>query len=200
MQRALLRAWAKAKIKGLENFNAFLSLAWKRKMAFAGILAAVLLLFFYWNLAKALLLMAVFTGVGILSLYYMKYVRISVGIELVMLGTVIMGLLYGAVPAIITGLAALFIAELITERMTHSTAVSFLGIGIVGLAVPLFPKEWGITAAGIAATLLYDAIIIPLYILLGSSPGRSAVFVITHLAFNVWVFSFIAPPLFRFLS
>ncbi len=200
MQRTILRAWAKARFHGLENFNAFIALIQKRKLTFAAVIAAILFVIFYSNLAKALFLMTAFTALGIISLYYMKYIKLSLGLELNMLGTVTIGLLYGTVPAIITGVVTLFVAELITERLTHSTVISFLGMAAVGIAIPLFPKEWSITAVGICATILYDVIIIPLYIMLGSSPARSVVFLVTHILFNIWVFSVIAPNLFRVIA
>ncbi len=200
MQRTILRAWAKARFHGLENFHAFLQLVRQRKWTFVGILIAVIFIIFYSNLAKAIFLMALFITIGVISLYYMKYVKLSLGVELNLLGTVIIGLLYGTIPAIITGIVTLFVAELITERLTHSTVISFLGMIVIGITIPLFPKEWSITTVGICTVLLYDDIIIPLYLMLGSSPARSGIFLITHILFNIWVFSAVAPTVMNLIA
>ncbi len=197
MKREELKAWAKSRIKGLENLNSFLKFIWEKKLI---ILLAVLVIFVlatFWSYVKALLIMALFTALGIASLYYMKFIRFPLGVELNTLGIVIIGKLYGAFPAIIVGLITLFIAELITERLTHSTSISFLGIIIIGLIIPLFPESWSITKIGIILAIIYDAIIIPLYIMFGSSIARSGTFLATHIIFNIWVFTFIAPNVYR---
>ena len=196
MKRALLRTWARAKIQGMENLSSFLLIAWRYKMGVFLFAAAVSVLVAFWDFAKQLLIMALFIALGIASMYYMKYIRFPLGFELNMLGMVIVGKLYGGLAAVIVGCITLFIAELITERLTHSTIVSFFGIIIAGMLLPTFPATWSITVLGIVTVIIYDAIIIPLYIGFGSSVARSLIFLATHIIFNVWVFVFVAPKVF----
>ena len=118
-----------------------------------------------------------------------------------MLGLVITSIAFGRLPGLVVGLVGLFAAEVLSERFTYSTFVSFIGIAVVGLTAPnVFHQTNSITATGIIMTVIYDAVIIPGYLLLGSNVGRSALFVVTHIIFNIWVFSFIAPMLFKLLA
>lgn len=199
MQRKLLRAWARARIKGLENLNTFTNFLWEKKRIAIIAVLAILSFILFWNFLKTIMIMLAFIALGISSMYYYKFIRFPFGFELNMLGIVITGKLFGTLPAIIVGVTALFFAELITERMTHSTIISFLGVIAVGFLIPAFPQDWSITKLGIIATIIYDAIIIPLYLLMGSSPARSGIFLATHIVFNVWVFTFVAPNVYQLL-
>jgi hypothetical protein len=49
-------------------------------------------------------------------------------------------------------------------------------------------------------TAIYDALVLPLYVLLGSRAASSAVFFITHLLINIWVFTTIAPFIYQFMA
>ncbi len=184
--RAAIKAWAKS------QFPFF----WKKRVSVALVIVSIILLFFFRNFVEMLVVMAFFIALGIASMMYNRWIKISLGIEFIMMGTVITGLVYGKVPAVIVGLVSLFFAEVITNRFTYSTFVSFLGIFAVSMATPML-QGISITWAGIWMTLLYDAVIGPGYILMGSSIWRTLLFVVTHILFNIWVFVFIAPLVFR---
>ena len=149
------------------------------------------MLYFFHSLVKMLIVMVAFILLGALSLMYNRWVRVSLGVELIMLGTVITTVAYGVVQGIIVGFTSLFFAELFTGRFTYSTFVSFAGLFVV--VVVASSLEFSVKLTGILMTLLYDAIIAPGYIIMGSSPWRTSLFVVTHVLFNVWAFVFIAP-------
>ncbi|MFH1182322.1 MAG: hypothetical protein V1702_05155 [Candidatus Woesearchaeota archaeon] len=133
--------------------------------------------------------------IGFCSMLYNRFIKVSLGIEFIMLSTVTAGFLYGPLAAFITGGIALFAAEVFNQSFQHSTVVSFLGIAAVSIAMPFFSPWLSITALGITMTILYNAIIFPGYILLGSQPWRCILFTSTDIAFNAWVFVAIAPKL-----
>lgn len=194
-------SWAHSKVPSLESFASFLKFLVEKRFIILLVLAALVLLFFFWAYIKTLVVMVFFIILGAFSMIYNRWIKVSVGVEFVMLGLVVTSAVFGRLPGLIVGLVGLFLAEIIAERFTYSTFVSFIGIAVVGLTAPnvFHWMDDSITSTGIIMTLLYDAIIIPGYLLLGSNLGRSALFTITHIIFNVWVFSFIAPLLVKIL-
>ncbi len=184
--RSEVKAWAKSRIPFF----------WKKRVSIALAIASLALLFLFRNLVEMLAVMALFIALGIASMMYNRWIKISLGVELIMLGTVITGLVYGNLPALVVGVVSLFFAEVITDRFTYSTFVSFMGIFAVSMAAPMIGSV-GVTWAGIWMTVLYDAIIGPGYIIMGSSLLRTSLFVVTHTLFNIWVFVFVAPWVFR---
>ncbi|MBI2145611.1 hypothetical protein HYU18_04810 [Candidatus Woesearchaeota archaeon] len=146
-------------------------------------------------------MMGIFIALAAMSMLYNKWIKLSIGVELIMLGLVITSVAFGRLPGLVVGIVGLFLAEVISERFTYSTFVSFIGVCVVALIAPnVFNQAGSITSTGIIVTVVYDAIIIPGYLLLGSSFGRSAFFVVTHIFFNIWVFTFLAPAIFRILT
>lgn len=184
-----VKVWAKSRIPFF----------WERRVAVVLAVAAVVILLLFRSFVEMLAVMALFIALGIMSMMYNRWVKVSLGVELILLGTVITALVYGRVPSLIVGIVSLFFAEVFTDRFTYSTFVSFIGIFAVSMAAPLL-QGIGITSVGILMTVLYDAVIGPGYVLMGSSPWRTLLFVATHLLFNIWAFAFIAPFVFRILG
>ena len=187
--RSAVKGWAKSQIP----------LFWERRLFIAVGVAAFLLLYFFRGVVEVFAVMAAFIVLGVASLMYNRWIKVSLGFELVMLGTVVTGVLYGRLPAFVVGFVGLFLAEVLTDRFTYSTFISFIGIFAVAMVVPSF-EPFSVTSAGIWMTLLYDAIILPGYMIMGSSPARSFLFFVTHVAFNVWVFAVFAPGIVSFMS
>ncbi len=196
-----LASWAHSRVPDLQSLGSFVRFLFERRLAVLFVIAAAVLLFFFWGYVKTLAMMAFFIVLGAVSMVYNRWLKLSLGIEFIMLGLVITSIVSGRLPGLVVGILGLFLAEVIAERFTYSTFVSFIGLVVVALIAPIvFDQTNSITSAGIILTVVYDAIIIPGYLLLGSSIGRSALFVVTHIAFNVWAFSFLAPAFFRVLS
>lgn len=166
----------------------------QNKFLTLGFLLAFFLFIYFFNEIKAIVVMILLILLGIFSMYWNKYIKVSIGIELIVFGTVLAGYLYGAWQAAIVGLTSLFIAELITERIQHSTIISFVGLAIISFLAPLFSGS-DITFAGIVLTLVYNAIIAPGYIIMGSPAWTTFVFAVTDILFNAWVFFILAPKI-----
>ncbi|MBI2664238.1 hypothetical protein HYX10_02745 [Candidatus Woesearchaeota archaeon] len=186
--RRIIKAWAKSKFPFLIEKRISIALA----------IAALLLVFLFKDFFQAIAVMAAFIVIGIFSMIYNRWIKVSLGFELIMLGMVLTSVLYGRLPGFIVGALALFLAEMITDRFTYSTSVSFLGVLAVTMVAPSL--NLSITWVGIWMTVLYDAVILPGYILLGSSVWRSLLFAATHILFNIWIFVFVAPYIFSLLS
>ena len=187
--RKAVKSWAKSRIHFFHE----------RRLAVLFILIGLVLLFLFWQIVEMLFVMAMFIALGIGSMMYNRWVKVSLGFELIMLGVVITGMLYGRFHALTVGFIALFFAEVLSNRFTHSTFVSFIGMFAIAMVVPFFADN-NVKWVGIGMTLLYDIIILPGYILLGSSPGRSLLFFSTHVIFNSWIFITIAPLIMSLLS
>ena len=187
--RKEIKSWASSPIPFL----------WERRIIIAFIVPVVIFIFLFWNLVEALLVMGAFIFLGVASLMYNRWVKVSLGVELIMLGVVITGMLYGWPAALAVGFTSLFFSEVLTNRFTHSTFVSFIGMFVVAIVAPQFEGR-DVRWVGIGMTLLYDAIILPGYLLLGSSPGRSLLFLATHILFNFWIFWTVAPVIWSFLK
>jgi hypothetical protein len=148
---------------------------------------------------KPMLTIICFIALGAASLLYSRFIRISLGFELIMLFTVLAGFLYGTGAALFTGLTSMLFAFILSGHFSQGSFVSFIGIIVVCFLIPVF-KGTGITGAGILLTLIYDAIIASGYIALGSRIERTVLFVATHVPFNIWAFIAIAPRIYDFLA
>lgn len=152
--------------------------------------------FFLGSYDKALLIIPMLTILASFSMIYNLFIRVSLGVELVIMATVLCALVYGPVVGIVVGVVSLFFAEVISTKLSYNTFISFIGIVIVGFVASLYSGS-NIAMWGIAMTILYDIIIIPIYLLTGSNPTSSFIYVVTHIPWNVWVFLFIAPRIYQ---
>ena len=187
--RKAIKAWAKSHVSGF----------WEKRISAVIVAIFAVFGFFVFDVVKMLVVMIILILLGIASMMYNRWVKVSLGFELIMFSTVVSGMLYCPVAAFVVGTVSLFFAEILTNRFTYSTFVSFFGILAVAFFIPLFEGR-GITSAGIFLTLIYDLVIGPGYLVMGSSVWRTFLFIATHILFNIWVFVFIAPFVFRILQ
>jgi hypothetical protein len=196
ISRAEIKAWAKQRLFTPEQLKRWL---WERKGILVLVVAIAIVLIFFWAYIKAIMVMAALILLGFLSLLYNRVIRISLGFELIMLITVLAGVMYGPFAAFFVGATALFAVEVFNQSLQHSTVVSFIGLAVVSFAIS-YLNEMNISALGIIVTLLYNAVIAPGYLLMGSAPWKTLLFTATDIPFNIWVFLVIAPRLIELLS
>ncbi|MBS1266988.1 MAG: hypothetical protein MAG795_00958 [Candidatus Woesearchaeota archaeon] len=166
------------------------------------IIASIIILIFgllLGRINKALLFVPLLIILASFSMIYNLLIRLSLGFELIMLSTVLCSAAYGPVVGLIVGNISLFFAEILSSKMSYNTFISFIGISIVAVVGAGYSGE-GITSWGIMMTILYDLIIIPLYLISGSNPISSIIYVVTHIPFNIWVFYRVAPWLFKIMT
>jgi hypothetical protein len=162
-------------------------------------IALGIILAFMFSQVKPMLAIICFITIGAASLIYNRFIKVSLGFELIMLFTVLAGFLYGVGAALFTGIISMLFAFILSGHFNQGSFVSFIGIVAVCFLTPVF-KGLGITGAGIILTLIYDAIIASGYIALGSRIERTVIFVATHIPFNIWVFIALAPRIYGFLA
>ena len=139
------------------------------------------------SIVRSMLLLIVLFVLASVSLIYNRWLKVSLGFEFIMMATILTGVRFGPVAGALMGFFSLFTAELLAGRFTGSTVISLIAIVAVGFLTQFF-KGAPIFVTGMALVIIYDAIIAPLYILTGSSPGRTGLFVLTHIIWNIWVF------------
>jgi hypothetical protein len=194
--RAEIRSWAKKRFFTPQQIK---KLLWERKGIIIVAAAAVIVFLFFWVYIKAMVVMAALIILGFCSLLYNRFIRISLGLEFILLVTVLSGVLYGPFAAFFVGAIALFSAEVFNQSFQHSTIVSFIGLASVSFALAHI-SDMSISALGILMVLLYNAIIAPGYLLMGSAPWKTILFTATDIPFNIWVFLVIAPRLLELLA
>jgi hypothetical protein len=189
VNREAVRVWAKKRFladKELKN------VLWEKKGIIVFVIAAAVLLLFFGSYVRALATIGVLITLGFASLLYNRAIRISLGIELVLMGTVLAGLAYGPLAAFFTGGIALFAAEVFNGSFQHSTLVSFIGLAVVSAAIPVVSAS-SVSTVGVLMALLYNAVLAPGYLLMGSEPWKVGLFFVTDILFNAWLFILVVP-------
>jgi hypothetical protein len=152
------------------------------------------------DVVKDVLIISFLMLIGGISKIYQRFFKVQLGIEFIMLATVISGYVYGPFVGAIVGFFTFALATYFSGFFSHTLVISFIMITLVGAAAALFSNT-SIKTAGITLTLIYNLLFIPIYI--GWFRGRVTrifMFSITHILWNVWVFSTIAPFIMTLIS
>lgn len=142
---------------------------------------------------KTAIIMMAFIGLGAISRIWLRVIPLqSLGIEFILLFTVISGRLFGPVAGVIVGVTSMVLSAAISDEEPMKLWPAFVAIAIVGhLSGTLSIAS--ISVLGIGLTILYDIIISIIYYFLGSSGAKIILFDVTHIIWNYWVFYNIAP-------
>lgn len=165
-----------------------------------GVILAISIFLLLKDMIKNVFIISFLILLGGVSKIYQRYFKVQIGIEFIMLATVISGYVYGSFVGAIVGFFTFALATYFTGRFSHTLIISFILITLVGIAAPFF-RNTSITVAGITLTLIYDIILIPVYI--GWFRGRIPkimLFAISHFVWNLWVFTTIAPYMLELLQ
>jgi len=149
---------------------------------------------------KAVLFFVLLNLLAAVSMLYLKISKHAhyVGIELCMMATVLISLKYGAVLGIITGFISLISALIVSGYFKPMYFISIIAMPLIAVFVHFFPGTplWQL---GVMMTFLYDFLVLPIYVYTGSRITSAAVFFVTHMLFNYWVFTTIAPLIFSLM-
>ena len=140
---------------------------------------------------------------GAVSLIHSRYFKYShyIGFELCLMATVLTSLAYGPVYGMVTGFTSITLGFILSGYFKPTYFISVLTMPLIGLLVPFFSNHLSLPYLGLLMTLIYDAIILPLYVLVGGSRIPSAsIFFVTHVLLNIWIFSTIAPIILRLMT
>ncbi len=171
-----------------------------KKFLVAAAMAVLLALsFFFYSDLKALLLIIAFIVLGALSRLWQRILPLPFGADLIMLVAVISGVLYGSMAGAVAGFLSFFLSAVLTQEDLASMWPSFLAMALTGYVAGFVPVS-DISIGGIILTIFYDAIIFAAYALLGLAGIRTFIFVVTHIAFNYYLFYNVAPVLINLLA
>ncbi len=166
----------------------------KSKKVTLGLIFFIFIILYAGKYFKDLFFITILTIIGSFSMIYLRYFKAAYifGIELCMFATVLCARAYGPVTGLVVGFLTIFFSLILSGRFKYSSFISILALPLIGFVTPFF-GFWPVEITGVAMTIIYDLIIIPFYILLGSRISSSIIFVVTHLMFNYWVFTNVAP-------
>ena len=144
---------------------------------------------------KQLFFTVILILIGAVSLIHSRYFKYShyIGFELCLMATVLTSLVYGPVYGMVTGFTSITLGFILSGYFKPTYFISVLTMPLIGLLVPFFSNHLSLPYLGLLMTLIYDAIILPLYAMMGSRISSTAVFFVTHVLLNIWIFSTIAP-------
>ena len=168
------------------NFREFLVKNKIYVFAFA-FLAIISLLF------SNFVVMTSFIIIGIASRYYQKYTpHLSFGIETCLFGTVLSSLAYGWHAGAIVGVVSLTISVFLTQEEASYLPIALMGMAGVAFIASIAPiTAVNIVFWGVLLTLLYDIVTCAVYIhVFRANIFKTFIFVVTHLAFNYFVFAY----------
>lgn len=159
------------------------------------------LVFFFFSILRFFLVFLIVLScilLGALSTLYQRITVISLGIDLIVFFTVVAGAAFGPLVGAFVGFSSYFLGQVITNRFNQTTFVSLPAVTLMGLLAGFF-ASYPIATLGITLTILFDFIIVPIYLLMGSSWFRSTVFVVGHILTNWWLFTTLGEPMLSLL-
>ena len=150
-------------------------------MAALGVLSDLLILLF-------LMLVAV------LPTIYKRWIRMGIGIELMLFATVIAGLKYGLITGAVFGALAIIISDLMNGLIGEWTLLNSAAMAVGGVVAALTGNEH-ILITGMASFIAVEIIRQVPPIIIGGNREKfmSVFYTAVHLGFNLWLFSTIAP-------
>lgn len=154
-----------------------------------------ILTIFFFTFVKQAFFVLIFIILSFLIKIYQKYISVQLGIDLILLFTILASIHYGPIIGSITGIFSLFVVTLWNGRFTPSLFFSFFLLAVTSFLAYAW-KGMNITLLGIILTIFYDTILVCFHLFfVGGRLHRSLIFASTHIVFNFWLFIIIAPKL-----
>ncbi|MBN1503109.1 hypothetical protein JW930_06190 [Candidatus Woesearchaeota archaeon] len=143
---------------------------------------------------KKIFFISILTVAGAFSLIYVRFFKQAyiIGFELCTLATVLCARAYGTLIGAVIGFLTIFFGTIISSRVKPTYFISIFTLPVIGVVASLL-EFMPISLLGILMTILYDIIVLPLYVMTGSRVISSIVFSVTHIFINAYLFTQIAP-------
>ncbi len=143
-----------------------------------------------------LLILILLMSIAVLPTIYKRWIRIGIGIELMLFATVIAGLKYGVFTGITFGALAMILSDSVNGLIGEWTLLNAAAMAAGGATAAMFGSG-NILLTGLVSFFVVEAIRqIPPIIIGGNREKLLSVFyTAVHLMFNLWLFSAIAPLL-----
>lgn len=140
--------------------------------------------------SKAIIVVPVFIVLAACSRYLQLGFPFVIGIDLCLFFTVLAALAYGPLAGVIVGTGSALLGIVVKNTRNPEEKLAFyLGMALIGYLAPHLPFG-SVYASGLAATIIYDAIVVYGYFYLVRKCIVNAFsFASTHLLFNMWLFS-----------
>lgn len=123
-----------------------------------------------------------------------------VSIEFTMLITILASFAYGAKTGAVLGAVSMLMDYAFSARFSYFMPVTIITYALIGFFAASF-AGFGITAVGIAATVIYSIVTSTIIILfMGGHPQKCVTFGITDIALNILLFTAVAPWLLSILT
>lgn len=166
---------------------------------FLSILLGLLLIIFFSTIKDAFIIIFLI-ALSWVTKFYQRYMMVHLGIDFIILAIVTTSVAYGPLIGSIVGLISLFLATLWTCKFTPSVMMSFPMIIVIAFFAYAM-RDANIIFLGIMLTVMYDLVLESIYLfVLGGRFHRAAIFVSTHILFNVWAFAMLAKPLLSIMT
>ena len=171
----------------------------KRQFLVYSLLSLVLL--FFMTRYKPIFITLILILLGGFSMLYIRFFNFShyIGFELCTMATVLTALAYGPIFSFMTGFVSITLGFIISGYFKPTYFISILTMPLLGLLIPIF-SHLPLWQIGLIFTVLYDLIILPLYVIMGSRIHSTVIFFITHIILNLWIFTTIAPVIYRVIN
>ncbi|MBI3051767.1 hypothetical protein HYY74_04900 [Candidatus Woesearchaeota archaeon] len=168
-----------------------------RKRFAAGVIfafLALLVMILSGLLGRMLAIVGLFI-LAVLPTLYKRYIRVSIGAELILFCTVLVGVNFGAAAGAVFGALAVMASDLLNRMVGPWSPFQFLGMAAGGLLAGVLGKSLHIVATGLAVFIVVELIRQGPQLVLGDQREKalSAFYTATHLAFNLWLFMIVAP-------
>lgn len=140
--------------------------------------------------SKAIVVVPVFIVLAACSRYLQLGFPFVIGVDLCLFFTVLAALAYGPLAGVIVGMGSALLGIVVKNTRNPEEKIAFyLGLAFIGYIAPHLPFG-SVYATGLAATIIYDAIVVYGYFYLVRKCIVNAFsFTSTHILFNMWLFS-----------
>ncbi len=138
------------------------------------------------------LVSASFIAAGIASRYYQKYLpHLSLGIETCLFGAVLTALAFGWHTGALVGIISLTISVFLTQEEAHYLPVALAGMAAVAYGASIAPiTALNLVFWGVLLTVFYDITTCAVYIYVFKADiFKTLIFIVSHIAFNYFIFS-----------
>lgn len=146
------------------------------------------------------LLAALLIAHAAMSFAFRKFKKYKIGIETVMLITILSALAYGAKTGAIIGAIAMFMDYIFSMRFSYFVLVTTTTYALIGYAAAFF-AEYSITTVGVVMVVVYNIITSFIIIsFMGGHIDKCARFAITNLLWNIALFWSVAPAMLKIMA
>ena len=129
---------------------------------------------------------------GCFSLIWKRFLRLSLGIELITFATVIFALKYDLIFAILAALAMVFVSNYLIGRLCPTMLIPMISYALVALLAVLLPGD--VTSIGKICTIVGNIVLHFIYVFIARFRiENSLLYFVINVILNFWLFTTVAP-------